>query len=271
MNRRRLIAGLGAGLIAPTALSARMLRGGIGIVGGYVPGAVHFDGATNLINSALVSSDNGAASFSLWFKNPSSPASIPTYFVVDPEGSFICGSQGGADASEYGAFFGGPDGTINTGSPSPAVSVGSWHNLLVSIDVRRATPVMTIYLDDVLVSYTPQTTGSFTGSSVLTFNGLPLWIGADSFGDNSIGDAADWWIAPGVSLLDGGGDTPLATRRKFIDGSGKPVYLGANGELPTGTPPAVFLSGDASSFGTNRGTGGAFATTGAFTNAGSHP
>jgi hypothetical protein len=78
---------------------------------------------------------------------------------------------------------------------------------------------------------------------------------------------ADLWIAPGISLLDGSGDIPLATRRKFIDALGKPVFLGANGELATGTAPAVFLSGDASTFATNLGTGGAFATTGTLTDA----
>jgi hypothetical protein len=49
---------------------------------------------------------------------------------------------------------------------------------------------------------------------------------------------------------------PEATRHKFYDAQGKPISLGDHGEIPTGNSPAVYLTGDASSFGTNKGTGG---------------
>ncbi len=61
--------------------------------------------------------------------------------------------------------------------------------------------------------------------------------------------------------------TVEANRRKFITGSGRPARLGANGELPTGSSPALYLKGPASNWGTNSGTGGNFTVTGSFTDA----
>ncbi len=62
------------------------------------------------------------------------------------------------------------------------------------------------------------------------------------------------WLAPGQDI-----DLSVsANRRNFIDGDGKWVYLGANGEIPTGTAPAMFFSGGGTPFRTNRGTGGTF-------------
>ena len=67
---------------------------------------------------------------------------------------------------------------------------------------------------------------------------------------------ADTWIAPDQSI----DFSVTANRRKFIDASGKPADLGANGQTPTGTPPPLFLrrapSADPSTFANNLGTGG---------------
>lgn len=53
-----------------------------------------------------------------------------------------------------------------------------------------------------------------------------------------------------------------ANRRKFISGGLRPVSLGADGSLPTGSQPLVYLKGVAASFGTNSGSGGNFTITG---------
>ena len=67
------------------------------------------------------------------------------------------------------------------------------------------------------------------------------------------GYLAELWFGPG-QLFD--------VSSKFVDGSGNPVDLGAHGELPSGTSPAVFLhlgSGDpVTNLNTNLGTGGNF-------------
>jgi len=53
--------------------------------------------------------------------------------------------------------------------------------------------------------------------------------------------------------------------------TGKPVDLGPNGSTPTGSAPSLFFSGNATSFATNQGTGGAFTLTSALTNATTSP
>jgi hypothetical protein len=70
-------------------------------------------------------------------------------------------------------------------------------------------------------------------------------------------DVADLWFTN--QYLD---ITQETVRRKFITAGGKPVFLGNNGELPTGASPLVFFSGDRTVWnaGTNKGTGGNFIT-----------
>lgn len=63
-----------------------------------------------------------------------------------------------------------------------------------------------------------------------------------------------------------------SNRRKFIDVSGNPVDLGADGSTPTGTAPLVYFSrrtGDTpDAIAVNRGTGGAFTLTGTLADGG---
>lgn len=62
-----------------------------------------------------------------------------------------------------------------------------------------------------------------------------------------------------------------ANRRKFISATGKAVLLGADGSFPLGVQPILYApTGDASGTG-NKGTGGAFTTTGALTACSSSP
>jgi hypothetical protein len=138
-------------------------------------------------------------------------------------------------------------------------TLSSWHHLLVSADVTRNPPVLTAYLDDHKVSQVPQVMdGLFTSTSIIPFNGLSFFALGDPFDNNFTGDVADFWVAPGQSLLDANGDIPTSTRRAFISADGKPVDLGSNCSAPTGTTPAVCFSGDASTFANNKGTGGSF-------------
>lgn len=66
-----------------------------------------------------------------------------------------------------------------------------------------------------------------------------------------------------------------ANRRKFISGSGKPVDLGSDGSLPTGSSPRVFLSlrdeETPSDFDTNKGTGGDYVSSSTLTEAATSP
>jgi len=60
-------------------------------------------------------------------------------------------------------------------------------------------------------------------------------------------------------------------RRKFIDEDGKPVDLGVDGSLPTGTAPIDFQAGATVDWHTNKGTGGGMTENGALTDCGDSP
>ena len=76
----------------------------------------------------------------------------------------------------------------------------------------------------------------------------------------------EFWMSP--TFLD---FSVQANREKFVSASGDALYLGANGELPTGSAPAIYLKGPASGWGTNLGTGGDFTQTGTFADAVDNP
>ena len=93
-------------------------------------------------------------------------------------------------------------------------------------------------------------------------------VGARTVGDQTLnGCMADLYFAPNQYL-----DFSVeANRRKFISASGKPVNLGSDGSLPTGSAPIVYLNNPAASFGTNKGTGGDFTITGSLDTASTSP
>lgn len=62
--------------------------------------------------------------------------------------------------------------------------------------------------------------------------------------------------------------TVTANRRKFRSAAGQPVFLGTQGQIPTGSQPLIYCSLptkglSVASFATNRGSGGGFTITGA--------
>ncbi len=75
----------------------------------------------------------------------------------------------------------------------------------------------------------------------------------------------DFWLAPGV-FIDFSNPVNRALFHEVAMVGVTPVYLGENGELPTGLPPAVYFSGGKTQFPTNRGTAGAFDLVGTLEN-----
>jgi concanavalin A-like lectin/glucanase superfamily protein len=146
------------------------------------------------------------------------------------------------------------------------VAGASWHHLLMSMDMANAAGSF-IYVDD--ANNTPGSGIFFNGNLDFT---LADWI-IGAIGDSSLkfnGCLAELWF--NTSWMD---ISNSANRRKFRSAAGKPVYLGANGQLPLGTTPLIYqhlLRGaSADSFATNRGTGGGFTVTGALTTGSTAP
>ncbi len=137
-----------------------------------------------------------------------------------------------------------------------------WKHILISGNLATAT--LQMYVEDVsditITTNINDTIPWATGQSNYTIpdSGLPGPF-----------DIADFWFDPNQTPLD---LTVTANRRKFISAGLAPVDLGATGATPTGTSPAVFFSGVAASWNTNKGTGGGFTiTAGSITSASSNP
>lgn len=83
-------------------------------------------------------------------------------------------------------------------------------------------------------------------------------------------EIAELWFAP--TFID---FSVQANRRKFADADGKPLDLGANGSLPLGVQPAIYLSvregEEASAFLENRGSGENFVHNNSYTLAETSP
>jgi hypothetical protein len=248
--------------------------------GSYHADAVVFDGTQWLNIDALTTpADNGSISWAGWFWIP--PDSPPDHFfyrvvwVADPltpdtgyqnwmtmelslEHPLANTQQWDLGVDNYSKVFIGTDG--DTG----VFTLNSWHHVMFSAETnfgvgsKRAA----LYIDDELNILV---TGDEAAAFIMAYSGLPFWVFNDGVNDQYKGYASDVWIAPNVSLLNGGNSIPEATRRLFISADGKPVD-------PSGFPSsAILFSGNASTFGDNQGTGGAFTWTGAPTNSDMSP
>ena len=129
------------------------------------------------------------------------------------------------------------------------ISPGTGANVRMSVDTNHGIGAKIVH---VFVGTTEVTTtviqDDIGNLSVNWQNGAnPFWAIQDAGGY-----IAALWFGPG-QLFD--------VSTKFVDGSGNPVDLGANGQLPSGTAPACYFNataGDATTFYTNHGLGGAF-------------
>ena len=235
--------------------------------------AVHFDGGTYIYASAITTpgGDNQFFSFSGWCRMQPPGPSEEFVFMGDVQvnDTIEFDWTGGGRVNLFGDP--GP-GSISV-QPQVDFADGGFHHFIGTLDLG-ATRRGQMLIDGVDYG------GFFTfgsGAQVFALNGKEWTIGAAGTSGGNHGfkitcDMADLWIAPGVNLLDGSGNIDSATLAKFRDATGKPVDLGADGSLPTGTAPAIYLTGDASEFATNRGSGGSFSVdAGALTDADNGP
>ncbi len=287
LPRRSFIAGVAASIAARNARSQLLTTGagsgsfasssGGGGGGGYVAKAVHLSGTALFdIASLIAPADSGFNSGLMWFKFHANPQDQGRMFQLDPNGNFTNNlalvSDQGPSAGYSNLIFedGAGNSNINPRFVDTGLPIDVWHSLLWSTNTNlpAGQKIAKVYVDDVDQGELPSDTFD---AFLMSFNGKEFAFLQDGFGDGYIGDASDCWIAPGQSLLTAG-DINVTTRRKFVTAANKPVDLGADGSTPTGTSPAIFFSGDATTYGQpNLGTGGAFTLTGTLTNASTSP
>jgi hypothetical protein len=135
---------------------------------------------------------------------------------------------------------------LNLAALGTKTSASGWCHLLASWDL--ATGAGQFYINDVAV-----TNLSVATNDTIDYTDTDFAVGATPAGTLKMnGRIGELWVNTTTRI-----DLSVeANRRKFIDADLRPVYLGATGEVPTGTAPAVFMSGPAANWHTNKGAGG---------------
>ena len=249
MLRRNFIAILLAGVLAVIAPFA-------GAQDYYPPAIGDFDGAADYLSrgsdlagnadgklgtvSVWYRVDGGAGNYRHIFHNDSS------YFYLRVENSNIWGiylqQEGG--------------GVVLGMTSSSSVPVeNTWHHFMASWDLANNKSYL--YVDGVNrrnANTVVDVDGDYTRTS---------WaVGAQaisSWAHGWDGAISEFYLntAEHIDL------SSAANRRLFIDANGRPVYLGADGSLPTGTAPIIYMHERWNNCGINSGTGGDFTINGA--------
>jgi hypothetical protein len=162
-----------------------------------------------------------------------------------------------------------PGGTLilSLQTANTYTSSTTWLHVLASWDMAVGTSG-SLYISD-----TSDSTSPIFTDSTLDYTQGAFTIGGDGSGPSPSfnGAIAELYFAPGQYL----DFSNVYNRRKFISATGKPVHLGTDGSLPTGTAPLLYChldDGEAvANFATNRGTGGDLSITGALATASDSP
>jgi hypothetical protein len=234
----------------------------------YKTGAVTFDGTNDYMlrgGDFTGMADGEKGIFSCWVKlnggNGSNLVlcSIPgPFFDVRRNSSnqFIISGQSTTPAS-----------VLNFLTSSTYTSSSTWLHVLASWDLSLTT-------GKIYISNSDDTSGTHTFvNDNIDYTGTDHSVGATTGGGSKLNaDIADLYLNLSAYL----DLSNSANRAKFINQTTlKPVNLGADGSLPTGTAPISFQrcapGAAASTFATNLGTGGNFTITGALTAASNSP
>ncbi len=237
-------------------LVANIGAGGGG--GGYQAKAVTFDGSQYLDIASLTATNNAFCT-TVFFVRQEEQGTAPILWVVDPANAYreYLGLTTAnsvqirfvdSDFQGFQVFSSEPDdpGFID-------LRDGHWHSVVF---VTRNSTLASERAFKVFVDRTEITNidlNSDSTNGTWSFDGTPMTLFADTFGDNFVGDIADYRIISGIDLLDVDGNLPEATLNLFVTADNKPVDPSVATAF-LGTPGMVLLSGDASTFGINQNT-----------------
>ena len=237
----------------------------VGIPGPYQAPAVTFDGSNDNLQrdtDLTGNADSKLLLLSFWFRRSANGFKLVLQSIPGTGGGQVFFHTDNAIRLLYDN-----DGATNIldTTTAPVVTDTVWHQYAACIDMADSAK-RHVLLDGAEQS---PTWATYT-NDVIDFTHTDHAIGATvTNGSKFSGDLADLWWGPGQYL-----DLSVAANlAKFRDAGGKPVNLGSDGSLPTGTAPLVFFTGDAAVWnaGTNSGSGGDYAMSGAVADAASSP
>jgi hypothetical protein len=248
-----------------------------------VTGAVHTTDASWMVAPNYIASDSPYYSYSGWWKVPTSQVSparteASTFFDFDPANTecpeLSPQNNGSTTLSVTASNLHQVTWAISGYAPGtgPIVVPDEWVFYGISIDCNQAVGQkrLQICIGDTVVVNRVTTSDNSSGPISMIFSGLSLAIPDTPDDDTPItADMADAVFMPGT-LLDW---TDVATRRKFISASGKPVDLStAIADYAPSSVHHIGVGEDPANYALDRsGTGNNATITGTFTAAPSSP
>jgi len=200
---------------------------------------LHGKGSANLIGNpteygTAPSGDylNGKQfTYSIWLR-PTQAQSTLIWGLPGPVGGINMTSSG---ESRFQAAGGVGTGVIlNTAAQVPIVN-NSWNHVMVSVDA--AVDIVHYWINgQENTTYNER----LVEDEVLPNFGKEAFFGWNGYsGAGFIGDVSEFWFDDSFMDL-----SIQANRDKFLTGSGKPAELGSTGQLPTGSTPRMYLTGN---------------------------
>lgn len=221
-----------------------------------------FDGTNDYMSraSGFTGAANGKTGIlSFWYRVDGGDLTNRYIFLGGNGTQSVTVFHGADDTLNIFGYNSTPTVILKINTPLTFAVSGTWIHFLASWDL--ANSIAQIYINDV----SSESTTTLTNDTI-NYVTAASTIGAFAGGTNKVnGCFAEFYFAPN-QFLD---FSNVYNRRKFISGGIKPVFLGTDGSVPTGTAPIVYLHLDPAEapadFATNRGTGGNFSITGALT------
>lgn len=215
---------------------------------GYIANAVDFNGSSDyLTRSGSVGSPNQLCLFSCWVRLDGGNASTMDILRLPNEVVKVYRDS----SNKFHLSLRRSDSTIiyEANSTNSYTSGSSWIHVLMSCDLQDGSAALKhIYIngssDKTLV------TDPNLGSNIAYGVNDTTSVAANQIGGNPLNGCISELYFTNYYL-----DLSVqANREKFRSAAGKPVDLGSNGSLPTGSQPLIYLKNPAASVNVNSGT-----------------
>lgn len=205
-----------------------------GRIASFIANTAVFDGINDYLKvSANLTgiSDGKLLTLSLWIKKTGGDGANRMLLVGEESTSFrvliVCSTENAVRIRLRDAA---AADILNIRSPIDSLTADSlWHHIYICVDMD--VPANTkIYLDG--TSQTLTTTTFITGGIIDLSMATPAWwIGDSTISGRLTAGLAEMWFD----------NVYLNSPTSFASG-GKPISIGANGQIPTGTAPTIYLS-----------------------------
>jgi len=237
------------------------LRQGGGVAVSYTAFAVDFNGSADYARRSDTMTglaDGKVGTVSLWFRADGGDGTLMDFISVGTAGinRMIVQKTTGNAIRLQGVNASGT--TILDATTATTFTAGAgWHHILAAWDMANSSN-RAIYLDGSLDSTTWTT---YTDDTIDYLGGSPrTTVGANNANTAALlwdGCISEFWFDDTYTDL-----SVQATREKFRSAAGKPVNLGSDGSVPTGTQPVYYFRTASPDWETNSGSAGNFTENG---------